>query len=264
MGVAGAFGVDVPNVMPDEVPNAETAVPENNFSSEFREFDERRLERSRIAELLSERWTSIAGLKLSDAATKPLELLLIKFSISEILDAMETSAAYYLRYSENGEPTAESADTALRKIGGICYHERLSQDDPTLAEIHKIRNTFCRQVGRDVDRGEVLRHLRPSKTKLFRGTPRRNRTRLTFKTVDHDQGRWAALPPARVDSQHAAHAVVSRGWIDGEVHLTIDWENKTFYFGRTRDGYGTTYSLMDPQLQDELASVIKKRFEYIE
>ncbi len=79
MGVAGAFGVDVPNVMPDEVPNAETAVAENNFSSEFREFDERRLERSRIAELLSERWTSIAGLKLSDAATKPLEHLLIKF-----------------------------------------------------------------------------------------------------------------------------------------------------------------------------------------
>ncbi len=73
---------------------------------------------------------------------------------------METSAAYYLRYSENGEPTAESAEMALRKIGGICYHVRLSQDDPTLAEIHKIRNTFCRQVGRDVDRGEVLRHLR--------------------------------------------------------------------------------------------------------
>ncbi len=48
------------------------------------------------------------------------------------------------------------------------------------------------------------------------------------------------------------------------MNLTIDWENKTFYFGRTRDGYGTTYSLLDPQLQDELASVIKKRFEYIE
>ncbi len=70
-----------------------------------------------------------------------------KFSMEELVHAMNVAAENYLKFKEDGTVTAESWELAFSKIPGICRVERASKDDPDLKELFYIRGIARNRCG---------------------------------------------------------------------------------------------------------------------
>lgn len=69
--------------------------------------------------------------------------LMNRFSLDDIIEAINTSAVQYLRYENDGKPTGESAQKFFDKLGGILYIRNLKPIDKRLAQIKsKAKNSF--------------------------------------------------------------------------------------------------------------------------
>jgi transcriptional regulator with XRE-family HTH domain len=79
----------------------------------------------------------------------------------------------------------------------------------------------------------------------------------------------AVLPALSTESRdifdyvQAAVAVLKQARQTGESWITINFEEKTYYFGRSPDGYGTPYPVDHYLALDELAGAIERRFRFL-
>lgn len=84
-------------------------------------------------------WEKLAtGWQRNAAGRLEIRRLLKKYSIGEIIEAMEKSTSYF-RFDDDGKITHSSVSLASSKLGGILYWSRLETTDPTAVELYRIR-----------------------------------------------------------------------------------------------------------------------------
>ncbi|MFV9482306.1 HNH endonuclease [Christiangramia sp. ASW11-125] len=95
-------------------------------------------------EIISEYWGSLMHpFSLNENGKKTLEKLIRKFSIEDVLDAIDVANEKYLKFDEEGEITKESVENAFNKVGGICALKNMPELKKKLAYIKGIcRNRF--------------------------------------------------------------------------------------------------------------------------
>lgn len=90
-----------------------------------------------------ERWSEAVDCNLTESGELIVRKLLRRFSLQQLLDAMDIAIEAYLRYGKDGERTFESVEVAFSKIGGIAYNQANGSDDRGLFYIRGImRNRF--------------------------------------------------------------------------------------------------------------------------
>lgn len=94
-------------------------------------------ESSYAAEAIATRWQELnPGFHLTDAGVRSASLLLKKFSLLEILEAMHTAANQYVVIGEDGALDRESVEIAWGKVPGIAY---LTKQPEAKRNAHYIR-----------------------------------------------------------------------------------------------------------------------------
>jgi len=79
---------------------------------------------------------------LNDVGEKFIKDALKKFSLNEVLDAIEISARY-IKFESDGITDGGSVTTALKRIGGICANKRQPEHKQAISYIVGIcRNRF--------------------------------------------------------------------------------------------------------------------------
>lgn len=87
---------------------------------------------------LADCWRDHSGFSLTKSGESSIRKLVKRFSVDEILSAMQVSADAYLEFSGNSA-TQESCEHAFSKIGGICHLTRVEKEDPDLSGIYRVR-----------------------------------------------------------------------------------------------------------------------------
>jgi len=106
-------------------------------------------------------WNELApGFTVSDNGKCNLSKWLKKFSIEEIIYAMDIAAEQYLIFKKNGTTTTESWEKAFLKIPGICRVERESKEDPDIKELYYIRGIVRNTCRYYFDNSEALELLK--------------------------------------------------------------------------------------------------------
>ncbi|TQI71165.1 HNH endonuclease [Gramella sp. Hel_I_59] len=95
-------------------------------------------------EIISDYWGSLMHpFSLNENGKKTLEKLIRKFSIEDVLEAIDVANEKYLKFDEEGEITKESVENAFNKVGGICALKNMPELKKKLAYIKGIcRNRF--------------------------------------------------------------------------------------------------------------------------
>ena len=96
------------------------------------------------------------GLVLSDVGRQDLRKLVRKFGLSEVMEAMNIAADYYLRFDDEGNATPESFNIAFSKLGGICMNRRREREDPNIRRIYYIRGIARNRCGYFDDRRALI------------------------------------------------------------------------------------------------------------
>lgn len=80
---------------------------------------------------------------LNESCEKKISLITKKFELADILEAIDLSAAKYLRYDNDGDITHDSADDFINKISGILVNKNKPPIDQRVSYIKGIcRNRF--------------------------------------------------------------------------------------------------------------------------
>jgi hypothetical protein len=109
--------------------------------------------------------SKISPFTIDDNGCSIIRNHLQKYSIDELLDAIDVSAKAYLKFSKENELLKESIDTFLNKIGGILFNRRLKPIDQKMAQIkNKAKNSFEYY---DPKRGAILLSQYVSALKQF-------------------------------------------------------------------------------------------------
>jgi hypothetical protein len=120
--------------------------------------------KSQIIEILANYWNRLApGFEPNDRGRQSMKRWTTRFSIEEIMKAMDVSAIQYLQFKDNGGVTGESWEIAFSKIFSIMNVERDSKDDPDLKELLYIRGILrnkCKGYFNAPDALEWLRSAR--------------------------------------------------------------------------------------------------------
>jgi len=80
----------------------------------------------------------IPNYHLSASGISTLKKLLKKYSVAEVVSAMQKACASYLEWTNAGA-TKESVETAWNKVPGICSLTRSDNDEPELKDFFYIR-----------------------------------------------------------------------------------------------------------------------------
>jgi hypothetical protein len=92
-----------------------------------------------VALRISEFWQKVVpGYSLNSQGMQDMKALSKKYSLDEVLAAMQCAADQYLVF-EGDEPTKESVELAWSKVSGICRNKRADKDDPQLKRLFYIR-----------------------------------------------------------------------------------------------------------------------------
>jgi hypothetical protein len=67
----------------------------------------------------------------------------------------------------------------------------------------------------------------------------------------------------QLDYFDEAVSLLKRCRAQGEDQITVDFDDKIYYFGRTSDGYGTTYPIDNVLALDELAGALERHFQFV-
>jgi hypothetical protein len=77
----------------------------------------------------------IKPFSMSGSGERTIRTLLQDYELKDILNAIDISAETYLRYSDRENPTKESVEEFLEKLGGILFNRNLKPVDQKLAYI---------------------------------------------------------------------------------------------------------------------------------
>ncbi|HOF42054.1 MAG TPA: HNH endonuclease signature motif containing protein [Candidatus Hydrogenedentes bacterium] len=114
---------------------------------------------------LSDYWGNLApGFVPNDRGRQKIRKWLTKFSIEEIMRAMDASASTYLEFPNDGQVTKESWETAFNKIQPILNVERDSKTDPDLKDILYIRGILRNRCENYFSNTESLKWLRNARS----------------------------------------------------------------------------------------------------
>ncbi len=103
------------------------------------------------------------GWSVADEGRRDLAKWIKKFSLQEVLSAMDVAATHYLRFEAEGAIIEESWDSAFSKIPGICRVERESKDDPEIRELYFIRGIARRNCENSFRNAEALELLKDAR-----------------------------------------------------------------------------------------------------
>jgi len=85
----------------------------------------------------------IKPLTINENGDNIIRTLLKRFSIEELLNAIDISATNYVKYSDKGIPTEESVENFINKLGGILFNRSLKPIDKKLSQIrNKAKSEF--------------------------------------------------------------------------------------------------------------------------
>ncbi|HUD44129.1 MAG TPA: HNH endonuclease [Patescibacteria group bacterium] len=82
--------------------------------------------------------SKIEPLSISENGEKTIRGWLRKYSIDQVLDAIDLAEEKYLKVSNDGEITKESVENFFDKIGGILYNQSLTPIQQKIAHIKRI------------------------------------------------------------------------------------------------------------------------------
>jgi len=120
---------------------------------------ELRQERDRLLDHIIESWNSrTPGWIVSKQGYRIFRRLLRDFTLPEIENAMDIAADSYLEYNEQGLCTRSSVAVAQSKLYGICWNTRQDKQNPTEAQLRRIRG-YLRKRGfrlNEIDALELL------------------------------------------------------------------------------------------------------------
>lgn len=93
---------------------------------------------------ISDYWgVAVTPHELSNEGSHLLKKLMKKFSIEQILEAIDIAVEKYIRFNEDGEVTKESVEIAFNKVGGICHLKKRPLLEQKMAYVRGIcRNNF--------------------------------------------------------------------------------------------------------------------------
>jgi hypothetical protein len=77
----------------------------------------------------------IKPFSMSESGERTVRALLQDYELQDILNAIDISAETYLRYPDRENPTKESVEDFLEKLGGILFNRKLKPVDQKLAYI---------------------------------------------------------------------------------------------------------------------------------
>jgi HNH endonuclease len=87
------------------------------------------------------------GFSPNEAGRSSLRKWVRRFSLEEVLHAMDIAADQYLEFTDGGTVTGDSWELAFGKIPGICRVNRDAKDDPDLRELYYIRGILKNRLG---------------------------------------------------------------------------------------------------------------------
>lgn len=105
----------------------------------------------------------VPGWNISDQGKVNLNKWINKFSVDEILSAMDTAAAQYIHLDHNGKCTSDSWSIAFSKIPGICRVNQESKKDPDIREMYYIRGMLRNKLSY-FDEGRALQWLKAARS----------------------------------------------------------------------------------------------------
>ena len=136
------------------------------------------------ADRVAKFWSNniVPGFSLNEVGLQELKKTLRKFSVDEVLDAMQTAADQYLEFKD-GTATAESVNKACSKVSGICRVKQLSKTKPYLPDLYYVRGILRRRVY--VNEGYIMELLEAAvevgiETEWLKSEARRCRTWTDF------------------------------------------------------------------------------------
>lgn len=95
-----------------------------------------------------EKWYDLASpYSINESGEKKLKLIIKKFPLEEVLDAIEISAEQYLETNKVGELTSESVQKAFEYIGKICTSKKREKEKPYLKDLYYIRGILKNRLG---------------------------------------------------------------------------------------------------------------------
>lgn len=250
-----------------------------------------RAERTQIVNRLCERWRHLVPGDVEQAwQRRRLEVFVQRFSPEEVYESMTAAADQYVRF-EKGKPTADSIAEAFEKIGAICFVRKADKQQPGFGEVFRLRGILSRRnlefYDADKARGllenalirglplpvveqhvrvapswhtfcdGILRAIESGTGALVSATEGMS-TQSISSTSDSAQTIpiQRRLPPPPL----AASDVLWDAQASGEHYITINYERREYYFGRTRNGFGTVFPVGSNQAQDELSYAMREGF----
>lgn len=99
---------------------------------------------SEKVKLVSDYWASLMKpFYLSESGLKRLDLLMKKFPLEDVLEAIDIANKKYLQYDNNGNILKDSVEKAFNKVGGICAVKNMPRINQKLAYVKGIcKNRF--------------------------------------------------------------------------------------------------------------------------
>lgn len=105
-----------------------------------------------VVERLARRWHELApGFQCSAHGKRNLRKWLRKFSLDELLQAMEIAVDQYLVFEKGGKVTDASWNEGFLKIPGICFTTKREKEFPELSELYYIRGILRKRCSYFVD-----------------------------------------------------------------------------------------------------------------
>lgn len=122
--------------------------------------------KSQAVERLVSNWNNLApGFTLSENGRQTIRKWIKKYTIEDILSAMEISASQYLIFDKEGNTTEQSWINAFKKVNPILSIEQDAKSDPDLKELLYIRGMIRNRCDRyEYDNATALEWLRSART----------------------------------------------------------------------------------------------------
>ncbi len=99
-----------------------------------------------ILEKIKDEWYENTGYSFNEIGIVEAKKWLKRFSIIEILDALEISISQYAEYDDNLDQTHESVERCFQMIPKIASTKRKTQDNPDLKELYYARGILRNRV----------------------------------------------------------------------------------------------------------------------
>ena len=141
------------------------------------------------ADRVAEFWSNniVLGFSLNKGGLQELKKILRKFSVDEVLDAMQIAADQYFELKD-GAATLESVEKAWSKVSGICRVKQISKKKPYLPDLYYVRGILRRRVY--VNEGYIMELLEAAvgvgiETEWLKSVARRCRSWTGFCETVH-------------------------------------------------------------------------------